>query len=229
MKPHQEFNMKYYYEKKEYSDLIKRQNSKLLIIVIVISVITIYLYLDFIFIKAITPQVIDSFSASRESLQKDNLSLERTDLTNILSLTTVFVLIVLVFSVKKIVISKPVPKSLSDIIKQNLLTIQIISNNKSQNKTKNEVVRILLNNFYLDLSWYNISGPHHKWKIKLGLHTPDNNLNSVYTFLADVLLLEEEIDNNSNSFSKIILAKELPRHLITINYWIGRLNLSKKA
>lgn len=216
--------MKYYYNKEDFTDLKKKNNFKTLIVLIIISLLTFYLYLDFNFIKGVTPNAFNTFTESKTDFKYSNYLFNWDDLSLFMSLVTIIILGILVYSIKKTVTPITIPKSLTELIPEELPFIKI----SSYNGTNNESIRITLRDFFLDLNWNKTSGPPYKWRIKISLHSTGSMPKESYRYLADVLLLEEEIESNLTTFNKIISAKELPRHLITINYWIQYLNLVKK-
>jgi hypothetical protein len=108
------------------------------------------------------------------------------------------------------------PKPLSEIIKKGPFPMETIEDSQI------EVIRFMAKDLNFELSWYNTTGPYYKWKAKLVLKETYGNSNIVKQ-LADLLLLEEVNDENSPSFYKIIVLRELPRHLIAIRYWFNLL------
>ncbi|MHA1982840.1 MAG: hypothetical protein ACW967_00700 [Candidatus Hodarchaeales archaeon] len=108
------------------------------------------------------------------------------------------------------------PKPLSEIIEKAPFPMEIIEDSHI------EVIRFVANELTFELSWYNTTGPYYKWKSKLTLKETHKDSNMVKR-LADFLLMEEVNGDDDLSFYKIIVLRELPRHLIAIQYWYNLL------
>ncbi|MHA2104201.1 MAG: hypothetical protein ACW981_12300 [Candidatus Hodarchaeales archaeon] len=126
-----------------------------------------------------------------------------------------FILIMLfisVFTVSKVQKSQVSPKSLSKIVEKSFFHIEIIKD------ADIEIIRFLGKGLNFELSWYNTTGPYHKWKAKMILKRTHGDF-SLVTQIADYLLFEEDNIETKSSFYKIIVLRELPRHLMAMQYW----------
>lgn len=198
-------SIKYLYDKSEFTEKKDFYKSKYFLVLILALIITVILIFD-----QFTYKPFESALFSRKS----NLSeLAFPDLfIPFLPILLIFFFFISIFSFKKVQDSQINPKRLSKIIQSSSFPIEVIE------REELEVIRFKTKEICFELSWYNTTGPYYKWKAKLVLKGLIENLN-LTNQIADYLLLEKDEMANNLDFYKIIIFRDLPRHLIAIQYW----------